>query len=170
MKIGTGAGLRKGSSSSSNMAPEFDACHYMELQSLSAKTKRIQKKEFLELFSQGQYFPPGGCTVFSENNSSTLYIYGGARAAKPGHWALSNYLFQIQTEKFNKTESSASFHQVLSFKMFNHTTSKTSQFTKLVLMDLLNILQVTILRGSLLMEKIWIALTRSSSCRMRLEY
>lgn len=85
----------------------------------------------MELFSQGQYFPPEGCTVFSENNSSTLYIYGGARAAKPGHWALSNYLFQIQTEKFDKTESSASFHQVLSFKMFNHTTSKTSQFTKL---------------------------------------
>ena len=69
--------------------------------------------------------------MFSADNSSTFYIYGEARAAKPGHWGLSSVLFQIQTEQGNISENSDSVHQVSSFKMFNHTTSKTSQFSKL---------------------------------------
>ena len=69
--------------------------------------------------------------MFSVVNSPTFYVYGGARAAKPGHWSLSNYLFQVQTENIGSVDTSVSLHQVSSFKMFNHTTSKTSQFAKL---------------------------------------
>ena len=111
------------------MAPLFENSQFLELQSLSGKVKKIQKKEFLEKFSRGEFYPPEGCTVFSMENSSTFYVYGGARAAKPGHWSLSSYLFQIQTEKVGESDNSA--YQVSSFKMFNHSTSKTSQFTKL---------------------------------------
>ena len=109
------------------MALVFESCSYKELQSLSEKVKKIQKKEFIEMFSKGEYYPPEGCTMFGVENSATFYIYGGARAAKPGHWSMSNFLFQIQTEKVDVSDN----YQISSFKMYNQSSSKTSQFTKL---------------------------------------
>ena len=107
----------------------FDKSQYRRLQTLSGKVKKIQKKEFLEMFSKGEFYPAEGCTLFSQEDSPVFYVYGGARAAKPGHWGQSNYLFQIQTHKVDPEDNSA--HDIQSFKMFNHSTSKTSQFTKL---------------------------------------
>ena len=101
----------------------------MGLQTLSGKVKKIQKKEFIDMFSKGEFYPPEGCTIFSIENCPVFYCYGGARAAKPGHWNMSNFLFQIQTNKLDPSDNTA--HDISSFKMYNHTVSKTSQFTKL---------------------------------------
>ena len=68
------------------------------------------------MFSKGEFYPAEGCTLFSLENS-------------PVFWGQSNYLFQIQTHKVDPEDNSA--HEIQSFKMFNHSTSKTSQFTKL---------------------------------------
>ena len=111
------------------MALLFDRSKYKRLQTLSGKVKKIQKKEFLESFSKGEFYPPEGCTLFSQHDCSTFYVIGGARAAKPGHWSLSSNLFQIKTHKVKPNDNNA--HDIDSFKMFNHSTSKTSQFTKL---------------------------------------
>ena len=81
------------------------------------------------MFNKGEYYPPEGCTKFSAENCSTFYIYGGARASKPGHWGLSNNLFQIKTAPILTPNNSA--HEITSFKMYNHSVSRTSQFTKL---------------------------------------
>ena len=60
---------------------------YLSLQTFSSgKIKKISKKEFTEMFSKGEYYPPEGATIFCEPNSPTFYVYGGARASKPGHW------------------------------------------------------------------------------------
>ena len=91
----------------------------MGLQTLSGKVKKIQKKEFLDMFCKGEFYPPEGCTIFSIDDSSIFYIYGGARAAKPGHWSMSNLLFQIQTSKVDSSDNTA--HNISSFKMFNHS-------------------------------------------------
>ena len=102
---------------------------YLSLKTISGKIRKIQSKEFTDQFSKGEYYPPEGCTKFSLENSSTFYIYGGARASKPGHWGLSNNLFQIQTSPILTQNNTA--HEITSFKMFNQSVSKTSQFTKL---------------------------------------
>ena len=107
----------------------FEDGKYLSLRSISGKIRKIQSKEFTEMFNKGEYYPPEGCTTFSEENCSTFYIYGGARASKPGHWGLSNNLFQIQTAPSPTPNNSA--HEITSFKMYNQSVSKTSQFTKL---------------------------------------
>ena len=132
--FGGSAGLLNSSSS-----PEFDSIsimpgllaegRYLSLKTISGKIRKIQSKEFTDQFSKGEYYPPEGCTKFSLENSSTFYIYGGARASKPGHWGLSNNLFQIQTSPILTQNNTA--HEITSFKMFNQSVSKTSQFTKL---------------------------------------
>ena len=81
------------------------------------------------MFDNGEYYPAEGSTLFSLENSSTFYIYGGARAKKPGHWGLANHLFQVQTSPVLPADNNA--HEIVSFKMYNHSSSKTSQFTKL---------------------------------------
>ena len=107
----------------------FSESQYLSLRSISGKIRKIQSKEFTDMFSKGEYYPPEGSTTFSVADCSTFYIYGGARATKPGHWGLSNNLFQIQTGPVSSPNNTA--HEIISFKMFNHTVSKTSQFTKL---------------------------------------
>ena len=102
---------------------------YQTVKSFSGKIKKIQKKEFCEMFDNGEYYPAEGSTLFCLENSSTFYIYGGARAKKPGHWGLANHLFQVQTSPVLPADNNA--HEIVSFKMYNHSSSKTSQFTKL---------------------------------------
>ena len=96
----------------------------------SGKIRKIQKREFIEMFNKGEYYPPEGATVFSEKTSSTFYVYGGARANKPGHWGMSNQLFKIKTCKVN-TGSDNSANEIVSFEMINQSVSKTSSFCKL---------------------------------------
>ena len=117
------------SSSESIMSAWFERSRYLTVKSFSGKIKKIQKKEFCEMFDNGEYYPSEGSTIFSLENSSTFYIYGGARAKKPGHWGLANHLFQITTSQVPPPDNSA--HEIVSFKMYNHSVSKTSQFTKL---------------------------------------
>ena len=104
---------------------------FLSLQTFSAgKIKKISKKEFTEMFQKGEYYPPEGATVFCEQNSDTFYVYGGARASKPGHWGMSNHLFKIRTSRLEPmSDNHAS--EIVSFDMFNHTVSKTSSFCKL---------------------------------------
>ena len=101
---------------------------FITLKTFSGKIRKIQKREFLEKFQQGEYYPPEGCTVFSDPDSSTFYVYGGARASKPGHWGMADVLFQITTEKMAGQNNA---RDIVSFKMFNQSESKTSQFLKL---------------------------------------
>ena len=106
---------------------------YLSLQTFSGKIKKIQKSEFTELFERGEYYPPEGAMIFSSDDSSTFFVYGGARNSKPGHWSMSDRLFQIDTKPVlpqDKTkENSAS--EVVGFKMYNHSQSRSSQFLKL---------------------------------------
>ena len=82
------------------------------------------------MFSKGEYYPPEGATIFCEPNSPTFYVYGGARASKHGHWGMSNRLFKIKTSQVDPdVDNNAS--EIVSFDMFNHTVSKTSDFCKL---------------------------------------
>ena len=102
--------------------------NFLTLKTFSGKSKKIQKCEFLEMFERGEYYPPEGCTLFSDRSSSTFYIYGGARSNKPGHWDMASYLFQISTEKMSGQNNA---FDIVSFKMFNQSESKSSQFLKL---------------------------------------
>ena len=104
---------------------------FLTLQTFSSgKIRKIKKSEFIECFKRGEYYPPEGATVFSERNSSIFFVYGGARANKPGHWGMSNHLFKIQTSHV-EPHSENNANEIISFEMYNQTVSKTSSFCKL---------------------------------------
>ena len=106
---------------------------YLSLQTFSGKIKKIQRSEFTELFERGEYYPPEGATIFSCDGSSTFFVYGGARNSKPGHWTMADRLFQVDTlpvlHQDETVTNSAS--EVVGFKMYNHSQSRSSQFLKL---------------------------------------
>ena len=112
---------------------DSESSRYLSLQTFSGKIKKIQKSEFTELYERGEYYPPEGAMIFSTEHSSTFFVYGGARNSKPGHWTMADRLFEVETKRVpiqNETrDNSAS--EVVGFKMYNHSQSKTSQFLKL---------------------------------------
>ena len=72
--------------------------------------------------------------IFSTEYSSTFFVYGGSRNSKPGHWILADRLFEVETKQVpiqNETRNNSA-SEVVGFKMYNLSQSKTSQFLKLV--------------------------------------
>ena len=110
---------------------DSSSTRFLTLQTFSSgKIKKIKSRDFVDMFKQGEYYAPEGATIFSEKNSPTFFVYGGARANKPGHWGMSNCLFKIKTSEVN-SESENHASEIVSFEMFNQTASKTSSFCKL---------------------------------------